>query len=134
MYTSLYAQPRAGDTVIILDSLYVLPSGIGSLDQKFRLIRHSQKHHANQPALRQFKRFMFQHSLNDAEICLTDSPCDLVFLAVRLPLLVRAHLAEGELEGGRHRNHDGAGVVLVDVLLDLEQPAKNHAQFKTDLE
>ena len=51
-------------------------------------------------------------------------PLDLVLLAVRLPLVVGAHLGEGELEGGREGNDDGAGVVLVHVLLDLEQPAK----------
>ena len=50
-------------------------------------------------------------------------PLDLVLLAVRLPLVVGAHLGEGELEGGREGNDDGAGVVLVHVLLDLEQPA-----------
>ena len=51
-------------------------------------------------------------------------PLDLVLLAVRLPLVVGAHLGEGELEGGREGNDDGAGVVLVHVLLDLEQPAQ----------
>ena len=55
---------------------------------------------------------------------LKTSPLDLVLLAVRLPLVVGAHLGEGELEGGREGNDDGAGVVLVHVLLDLEQPAK----------
>ena len=54
----------------------------------------------------------------------TNSPLDLVFIAVRLPLVVGAHLAEGQLEGGREGNDDGAGVVLVHVLLDLEQPEK----------
>ena len=47
-----------------------------------------------------------------------------MFIAVRLPLVVGAHLAEGQLEGGREGNDDGAGVVLVHVLLDLEQPEK----------
>ena len=58
---------------------------------------------------------------------LTRSPLDLVFLAVRLPRVVVAHLAEGELEGGREGDDDGAGVVLVNVLLDLEEPE----QWKT---
>ena len=55
---------------------------------------------------------------------LCNSPLDLVFIAVRLPLVVGAHLAEGQFEGGREGNDDGAGVVLVHVLLDLEQPEK----------
>ena len=47
-----------------------------------------------------------------------------MLIAVRLPLVVGAHLAEGQLEGGREGNDDGAGIVLVHVLLDLEQPEK----------
>ena len=53
-----------------------------------------------------------------------------MLLAVRLPLDVGAHLGEGELEGGREGNDDGAGVVLVHVLLDLEQPAKKEMTLR----
>ena len=53
-----------------------------------------------------------------------------MLLAVRLPLVVGAHLGEGELEGGREGNDDGAGVVLVHVLLDLEQPERKEMTLR----
>ena len=53
-----------------------------------------------------------------------------MLVAVRLPLVVGAHLGEGELEGGREGNDDGARVVLVHVLLDLEQPAKKEMTLR----
>ena len=51
-------------------------------------------------------------------------PLALLFLGVLLPLLVRRQLHELGLEGPRERDDDGAGIVLVHVLLDLGQPAK----------
>ena len=50
------------------------------------------------------------------------SPVALVFLAVRLPLLLGGEVEQGGLERAREGDDHGAGVIGVNVLLDLGKP------------
>ena len=52
-------------------------------------------------------------------------PLALVLLAEGLPLVLGAHLDERVLEGAGEGDDGGAGVVLVNIVLNLGQPARS---------